>query len=69
MTATAPICECYGEPITGTRYIDKAVGIVDAGRLLALLKRARHFSNGMDLAAYEAIQEDLCILEPPNQPT
>lgn len=40
---------------------------VDVPRLLALLKRARHFSDGMNLAAYEAIQEAICELEP-NQP-
>lgn len=32
-------------------------------RLLSLLKRARHFSNGMDMAAYEAIQESINLLE------
>jgi hypothetical protein len=27
---TLPPCECCGEPIKGTPYIDQAVGIVDA---------------------------------------
>lgn len=36
MNGTVDLCECCGEPITGTRYVDKAVGIVDADCAFAL---------------------------------
>ncbi len=40
-----PHCECCGEPITGTRYIDKAVGIVDADCAFALRDATKRLNS------------------------